>query len=832
METGEVARRKQRVSPDEEGMDSARKLRKLFGLPYLPLILAPMVLLAPVWLEGKALFWGTPATQFLPWWQWAFERVLEGHLPLWNPLVGMGAPLIGNYQSALFYPPNWIYFGGYILGGLSGMAWLQAPLVAVHLIWAGLGMARLMRRLGVGELAQTVSGLAFSLSGYLVARAWFASINSAVAWLPWALVYGYDLATHQKTVGPWRRLSLVLGLQLLAGHAQTAWYTWVLLGLWVGYWRWERRRIQEGWRLVSLAVVKEWGRLAGAFGWAIGLAAVQLIPTTAYLLQSQRASAAEYEAAMTYSFWPWRLLGLLTPNLFGNPAHQDYWGYGNFWEDAIYIGLLPFLLVFGAIIRTMRGRRGGVKQQGCREISPRSLSIFLLGVMSVSVVLALGKHTPVFPWLYRHVPSFDMFQSPTRYSIWLVTALAILAGMGIDRWYAPQGRGLYWTRLGTAGALAVTLAAAAGGIALKTMLADFTVTFIPAFALAGLWGLGSGILALTAPGEADGGAKKEGLWTWAVILWVGLDLVVAGWNLNPGIDLDFYRSKPGNIEEIQAMVGDGRLFLMQEDEYKIKYKRYFRFEGFEPEMGWENLQASYLPNMNMLEGISMVNNYDPLIPRRYANWMEMVAGLQVRVRQDLLDLMGISALSLEAEAEPFGVEFLPIGESRRVRWVPCAVLVPDERDALERLARKQIDIRNLVVLESRTMDGSSWAAVEEEDIGNPTWCTQAAGEAVIIESGNPNEVMIRSKADQDGWVVLGDTLYPGWRAAVDGERAAILPANYMFRAVAVPAGEHIVRFVYRPLWFYSGLMVSVLSAIAWILVRGDREARKRSSEML
>lgn len=795
-------------------MERFRKLRKLFGLPYLPLIAAPLVLLGPVWLGGKALFWGTPATQFLPWWQWAFETILDGHLPLWNPLVGMGAPLIGNYQSALFYPPNWVYFGSYLLGGLAGMAWMQAMVVAAHLIGSAVGMARLTERLGLGELAQTVSGLAFSLSGYLVARAWFASINSAVAWLPWALVYGYDLAVRREPRRAWRRLSLVLGLQLLAGHAQTAWYTWLLLGLWVGYWCWERQGLKDGWLRLTQVVLKRWSGLAGAMVMAAGLAAVQLAPTAVYLSQSQRASAAAYETAMTYSLWPWRLLGLVAPNLFGNPAHQDYWGYGNFWEDAMYIGLLPLLLALGAMVRTIRGRRREAGGAGDQEDPLRSLKFLLIGVTAAGLVLALGKNTPMFPWLYRNVPSFDMFQSPTRFSIWMVTALAILAGMGSEGWRAAEGRGLYWTRLGTAGALAVTLAAGAGGMALQKMGTDVKFTFVPAIALAGLWGLGSGVLALTAPGEMVEAAKKKWLWGWAVVLWVSVDLVVAGWGLNPGIDLDFYRSEAANYEEIRARVGDGRLYLLQDDEYEMKYKRYFHFEGFEPEMGWENLRASYLPNMNMLDGIAMVNNYDPLVPRRYADWMEMVDGLEVRERQDLLDVMGVSMLAWAADEALYGVAFMDVGGGSRGRWVPCARLVPDEGAALEMIARKQVDFEDEVLLEG------------EANNGMPLRCTgEGMGEAVVVAGGNPNEVVIVSLAEQTGWVVLGDSLYPGWEARVDGKRAVMQPGDYLFRAVAVPAGEHEVRFVYRPLWFYAGLVVSVLCVVVWVVGRRDRERR-------
>ncbi len=60
---------------------------------------------------GKAMFWGTPMLQFSPWWAQAWRTLQSGQLPLWNPLVGMGAPLLANYQSALLYPPTWVYFG-------------------------------------------------------------------------------------------------------------------------------------------------------------------------------------------------------------------------------------------------------------------------------------------------------------------------------------------------------------------------------------------------------------------------------------------------------------------------------------------------------------------------------------------------------------------------------------------------------------------------------------------------------------------------------------------------------------------------------------------------
>ena len=85
-------------------------------------------------IRGRALFWGTPLLQFTPWHTAAKEIALSGHLPLWNPWLGMGAPLFANYQSALLYPPNWLLLA-------TDVAWGQTLLVLLHLMWAGFGMA-------------------------------------------------------------------------------------------------------------------------------------------------------------------------------------------------------------------------------------------------------------------------------------------------------------------------------------------------------------------------------------------------------------------------------------------------------------------------------------------------------------------------------------------------------------------------------------------------------------------------------------------------------------------------------------------------------------------
>src|SRR3990170_8767532 len=239
-------------------------LSRFFRLPWVLFFITPFILFSPLLFTGKALFWGTPSLQFVPWRAWAWEVLQQGNLPLWNPLLGMGAPLVANYQSALFYPPNWLYFLFAAIAGSPGIAWGQALLVTLHLVWASVGMALLAGSLGLNYLAQTISGLAFGISGYLVTRAGFLSINSAAAWLPWVILAAtvlmirmdsiwraatrnggrweneIDFANHPITSWrlawkPFLFFGFCGGMQLLAGHAQVTWYTLLLSGMWSGF---------------------------------------------------------------------------------------------------------------------------------------------------------------------------------------------------------------------------------------------------------------------------------------------------------------------------------------------------------------------------------------------------------------------------------------------------------------------------------------------------------------------------------------------------------------------------------------------------------------------
>ena len=740
-------------------------LRKLS--PWLPIAVGPILLFGTDLIRGRALFWGAPLLQFTPWHTAAREIAFSGHLPLWNPWLGMGAPLLANYQSALLYPPNWILL-------VTDVAWGQTLLVLLHLIWAGFGMALLARSLGLGTFAQAVSGIAYAMSGYLVARSGFLSINAAAAWLPWILVAAEGLV---RNLGPrsvarhgWVRipgarsvalLGLMLGLQWLAGHAQIAWYTLILLVAWVIY----RARFN------SSSIRRAFLALAAAGALAFAIAAAQLIPTLEYASVSNRAGDLDPEFAFTYSFWPWRALGLFAPDLFGNPGTSDYWGYGNFWEDAIYVGMLPLLLAVGALATKRVGR----------------IKWFLLGVASIAFLLGLGSNTPIFKVLFEYVPTFSSFQAPTRWNLLLVASLSLLAGFGAEHWKVAERKKLYWLRLGTSGAIAILVMATL----INLLETDIEPTFTRAIAVSGFWLAACGILALlvSAPG-------RQG-WSAAALGVVVLDLFLAGRGLNPTLPIEINSAPSALSKEVS---GDHRLYMSEEVEREIKFDVAFRFDSFQPGLDWRIVRESGLPNTLLLDRISSVNNFDPLLPARYVAWMEQLEQIQFAQRDRLLPYMDVG---WQAVPQQGGLpNYDPIPAPVRAWIVPLVEWVEHPAEATRRATASDFDLSMSAVLE-----------------GEPRPERGGAGFVTALRDQGPHTVELAIQAPEGGWLVLADTWFPGWIAELDGQPTDSYPANGVMRSLWVPAGQHTVAFHYRPITVPIGFALTVFGLAAFATLR-------------
>jgi hypothetical protein len=114
-----------------------------------------------------------------------------------------------------------------------------------------------------------------------------------------------------------------------------------------------------------------------------------------------------------------------------------------------------------------------------------------------------------------------------------------------------------------------------------------------------------------------------------------------------------------------------------------------------------------------------------------------------------------------------------------------------------------------------------------DDFRTYAWIT-TAGDSIERDNG-PGTIQLRSRsvggeyvfdADMqgDGWVVISDSAWKGWRAYVDGRRQRLSRANGAFLSVHVPQGKHTVRVVYLPVSFVRGRVITFATIALWIAV--------------
>lgn len=90
---------------------------------------------------------------------------------------------------------------------------------------------------------------------------------------------------------------------------------------------------------------------------------------------------------------------------------------------------------------------------------------------------------------------------------------------------------------------------------------------------------------------------------------------------------------------------------------------------------------------------------------------------------------------------------------------------------------------------------------------------------IKLESYKPNHLIYKAECTNEELAVFSEIYYPkGWNAIVDGEPVDHFRANYVLRAMVIPAGSHTVEFKFEPKSFYVGNKISLASSSILLLL--------------
>jgi hypothetical protein len=239
----------------------------------------------------------------------------EGEVPLWNPDIWAGAPLLGDAQSMVGSPVTWLHI--WLPEDLAqdlGVTWL--------LLWIGFGTAFLVRKLGATPWGAATSGAAAMTTPFM--SVWLLHPHAAtLVWLPWVL-----LGIESKK--GWLTALTTAGL-VAGGHPETAAHLGIIIAIWWG----ARSRCSA--QLLWLVT----GSLLAGPIW---------LPFVEEALRSATlASHGGNHLALP------QLLDLVWPGWHGHPATETWTQTGWSWADGrIHPGFATMALFTVALIRKER----------------------------------------------------------------------------------------------------------------------------------------------------------------------------------------------------------------------------------------------------------------------------------------------------------------------------------------------------------------------------------------------------------------------------------------------------------------------------------------------
>jgi len=377
------------------------------------LVALPLLVYGVPALLGHPVVPGDDLTQNLPLRELVGQDLRAGHLPIFDPYIWGGAPLLAGWNAGAAYPLTWLF------AVLPGSAAWTLNLVAAG--WAaGLGLFAFLRASRLGVLASWAGATTFVFGGGMVAQVPHVGLIAGMSWVPLGLLALLRLTEapfglSRARAGWTALLATAVALVGLSGEPRAATDGAVVLLLYAL------------WRLVGLAraswragVSAAATTLVGA-GVGVGLSAVQILPGLAAVATSQRAQTSGF--LFGAGSMPARWLTLLgVPDLlggsgsFGQPA---FFAHYNLTEVTGYVGLLPLAAAAALLARRARGPDGG-------------WVVWEL-VVVVGILLALGNQTPLWHLLVR-VPLLGGQRLQSRALLVTDLGLAICLAYWLDGW--------------------------------------------------------------------------------------------------------------------------------------------------------------------------------------------------------------------------------------------------------------------------------------------------------------------------------------------------------------------------------------------------------------
>jgi hypothetical protein len=713
-------------------------------------------------------------SQIIPWRQSVRYAIHHGEWPLWNPFILCGDPLAGSAQPAPYYPVN-------VLSLLLPLPLALTFGAAAQLFLAALAAFLYLRDLGCRELSAVFGAVGWAFCSFVA------------FWLEWPLGATVSLAplvalaARRVVLRPgWPSALLLAGVltsAVLAGHPESAVHV-IALGAALGLAQAvsaPRRR----WGAIAV-----WTAAGGAL--ALALSAIFLLPLVEVLRQTSQwllRQSTPVLATPNPAADAWRqLVASLAPSMNESPGREKVLPVLEPLVSAYAGSLLWGPALHGLVRGPWRGR-------------------FVLAALGAVGVCAGAKMPWVYPFL-GHLPLLSMALNE-RLVFAGAFATVALAALGVEAWLraAEEGQAARASRelAGACAAALLVYAAALSRLVPGSIVAGFSAPEIERWLA---WSAVPLVAVVLLAGLCASSRFPRRLLAWAAAA-----LVVALAIQRTGEMGAYYPTIPArafypSVPPLDALRSHDR--------------EPWRFVG-------QSFQL--IPNQAGLYEIEDVRGYQALFHRRFTDLLPLWADpkpagwfLTVSdVSRPFLSLMNVRYVMTPWNR--------PLPGGLEVADGPHSLLWENPRALPRAFVPRKIRLGLPPELEIEEMKEEThfgvhgWIVPPGGDGGPPRATRNGPGTVATRHRGLGFELTAEMK--HQGWVIVTETAWTGWRARLDGREVPLGIGDHAFLAVAVPSGSHRIELSYRPRSFELGLWLSTTALALIAAVSLIRTARRR-----
>ena len=749
----------------------------------------------------------------------------DGEFPLWNPYTMAGHPIYADGVTRTLSPFLLFY------------KFLDVPLgysVAriTELICAAVLMYVFLVAIGASARGALMGSLVFGLSAHsmlhLTGLGWWGGLM----WLPAILLFA-DRAIKRQSYTQAMIAGVCLAMQFFCGYLPNQIYYVGAVGFYYLFFTVVARRSGRERSVAANVIVLMLVTIAVG----LALSATQWVPSLELLSYSNRKIVGS-ELGYVY-LPPWYSATLVFPNLFGTAYDANmlklFTALGVSHDHILYVGIAA-LAPIGLCLYWLKLTKGKRDDGATGDAEKRNHARCFAWLAAISLVIMMAA--PLYVPVTRYIPILQVIRVAVRAGVLFLFSAAVLAAFGTDlllqmnsdliKRFVKAGRRLAigatcFVMLGMIGGYVARLtgfaidSAGRGRVAfIRRSASALSVQFTPPnlSILIPLALLFAAVVLLWALSERRLAAKT------IYISLVALLLIDLAWNSNQ-FDHTFDRSRvfpKTEITDLLQTLPPGRVLVVPSE---LETNRSSAAGGAEKIIAPPNTLLPY-----QIAAVAGKNQQFPKWYREFASLIEPQPNLSHVVfdqsQSPFFDLLNVRYVMTHESAGPIaGYQLLRTAEG---------VSLYENKSAMERafFASSLIEVgspaESLTAMRSPQFHPATQTVIEVDSGSSP-----ARAEILPVESEahrpglasivgeNRSRVIIVTDNTRDGVLVLSDNYYPGWSAAVDGAPTQIFRANHTMRAVKVPAGQHMVSFVFMPGTFFESMYISGAVAVLILL---------------